>query len=57
MTFIHATVNSLIVLALFFHVAKIDLGDDLEGMKTRQALFNWVGLSFVLATDIMMTSI
>lgn len=35
MTFIHASFVSLLVLALYFHVANVDLGDDLEGMKTR----------------------
>lgn len=57
MTFINATFIALIVLALFFHVAKVDLSNDLEGKETRQALYNWVGLSFVLTTNIMMTAI
>jgi hypothetical protein len=57
MTFVNAAFIALLVLALFFKVADIYLGDDIFFDKTRVALYNWVGLSFMMTNNIMMPSI
>jgi ABC-2 type transporter len=57
MTFINAAFISLVVLALFYKVGDVDLSKDTEGVKTRQSIFNWVGFSFMIGTNLMMTSV
>lgn len=57
MTFINTTFVALLVLALFFKVGDVDLKDDKKGIQTRRAIFNWVGLSFMLTNNIMMPSV
>ena len=57
MTFINAAFVALLVLSLFYNVGNVYLKDDTEGKKTRQSMFNWVGLSFMLTNNIMMPSV
>ena len=57
MTFINASFVALLVLALFFKVGDVDLSNDPFGTQTRRAIFNWVGLSFMLTNNIMMPSV
>lgn len=57
MTFVNASFIALLVLALFWQVGNVDLTNDIEGRLTRQSLFNWVGLSFMLTNNIMMPSV
>jgi ABC-2 type transporter len=57
MTFINASFIALLVLALFYKVGDVNLKEDYEGKLTRQSIFNWVGLSFMLTNNIMMPSV
>ena len=57
MTFVNATFIALLVLALFYKVGDVDLTHDIDGKMSRIALSNWVGLSFMLSTNIMMPSV
>lgn len=57
MTFVNAAFLALLVLALFFKIADIYLGNDYFFEKTSVSLYNWVGLSFMITNNIMMSSI
>jgi hypothetical protein len=53
----NASIIALVMLALFFRIAGITLSDDLLLEKTRNSIYNWVGLSFMLSVDLLMTSV
>jgi hypothetical protein len=58
MTIFNTVFVALLVLALFWKVCDVDLTKDtLELTLTRRAMFNWIGLSFMLTNNIMMPSV
>lgn len=58
MTIFNTVFVAVLVIALFWKVCKVDLSNDnLELTLTRRAMFNWIGLSFMLTNNIMMPSV
>lgn len=58
MTIFNTVFVAVLVIALFWKVCKVDLtNDNLELTLTRRAMFNWIGLSFMLTNNIMMPSV
>lgn len=58
MVFFNTVFVAGLVLALFWKVCDVDLSHDtLDLIKTRRAMFNWVGLAFMLTNNIMFPSI
>ena len=54
-TFVNSAFVSFLVLALFYNVGNEDT--EASFYNTRIAIYNWVGLSFMLTTNVLMPAI
>ena len=52
-TFVSTIFVALLTMALFYKVGAVDLEKDYFLEKTRQSLFNWIGLSFMLTNNML----
>jgi|APCry1669189034_1035192.scaffolds.fasta_scaffold532908_1 hypothetical protein len=57
MTFTNAAFVALLVLALFFKTGDVSFVDDKDGSLFRKSIYNWVGVSFILCTNLLMPSV